>query len=279
MAKISFALIHNNNQERYLYVQSHISELMSDLSKLHDIHFYEIAYQNEIRPLNLLIVILRDLAILKLERDWRRYRILNQNSFLRQLLGLLKLIWLTKRYKKGGGWFRKSTIETIVTSKHIRAWDVCLETDSDYLIVFEDDVIFKKDSISRIRELLKSISELDKNNLVYVDLAGGVQRQDLMLRKLQSSQDNYYRYYCLPVTNTACCYFVNRKVIESFHEIICLKPGLRFLPIDWMINKLFIMMSNLGLNWFCAHADPSVFSHGTFSGEYVSWQKYEDKRG
>jgi hypothetical protein len=38
-----------------------------------------------------------------------------------------------------------------------------------------------------------------------------------------------------------------------------------------MMNKLFILMASDGVEVDCMH-DPTVFKHGTTTGEYVSWQ-------
>ena len=53
-----------------------------------------------------------------------------------------------KKYSRGGtGSETVSSIETVVTDKHIRAWSAFLETGRDFLIFFEDDAVFNDDSV------------------------------------------------------------------------------------------------------------------------------------
>jgi GR25 family glycosyltransferase involved in LPS biosynthesis len=160
----------------------------------------------------------------------------------------------------------------LVTDKHVRAWSAFLEASGDFLICFEDDAIFKKDSIERVQDLLAVVSNKDSAYPIYVDLAGGCELEELKIGNIETCRDALFRHYSKPVTNTACVYLMNRKLVTSFHHLITRRPWLRLIGIDWMMNKLFMLMTRDGAECICMHADPTIFKHGTTTGEYLSWQ-------
>lgn len=101
---------------------------------------------------------------------------------------------------------------------------------------------------------------------------GGCSLADLMIARLETRHDGNYRHYQKPVTNTACAYLISRELVIKFNAILTRKPWLRLIGIDWMINSLFISMGKEVSSVVCMHADPTIFKHGTKTGEYISWQ-------
>jgi len=101
---------------------------------------------------------------------------------------------------------------------------------------------------------------------------GGCKLADLMIARLETSQDENYRYYKKPVTNTACAYLMSRELVTTFCATLTRRPWLRLVGIDWMMNSLFILWGERVSDCICMHADPTIFKHGTTTGEYVSWQ-------
>lgn len=160
----------------------------------------------------------------------------------------------------------------VVTDKHIRAWEAFLDMGGDFLICFEDDAVFRGDSIQRVRDLLDLLSRNNQGRPTYIDLAGGCQLQELRIDKLELQRDASFRYYSKPVTNTACSYLMNRPLVADFHNALIIKPWLRLIGVDWMMNNLLVLLDKSGMQCDCMHSEPSIFKHGTFTGEYVSWQ-------
>lgn len=160
----------------------------------------------------------------------------------------------------------------VLTDKHIRAWATFLDTDADFLLCFEDDAVFKDDSVQRLAGLLDRLVRKNPHgsHLVYVDLAGGLSREALRVDELQTGKDDSFRYYRKPVTNTTCVYLMSRSLVSVFHEMLTRRPWLRVIGIDWMINALFMLMEKANLQCECMHADPTIFRHGSVTGEYMS---------
>lgn len=161
----------------------------------------------------------------------------------------------------------------MVTDKHIRAWAAFLDAGGDFLICFEDDAVFKEDSIQRVADLLGTLAHKDPSSLVYVDLAGGCRLEELRIDKLESRRDASFRYYCKPVTNTACAYLLSRPLVAHFHDTLTRRPWLRLIGVDWMMNKLLMLIEKGGIQCHCMHADPTIFKHGSTTGEYAPWTR------
>ena len=145
-----------------------------------------------------------------------------------------------------------------------------LDSGADFIICFEDDVVFKDDSVERIWDLLGLLAKKNLDARIYVDLAGGCKLDELRIDNLESSQDASFKFYRKPVTNTACAYLMSRQLAVAFHSILTRRPWLRLLGADWMMNSLFIAMENNGMESVCMHAAPTIFKHGSATGEYVS---------
>jgi hypothetical protein len=269
---VFMVLIHNNNTERNAYIRPRLVELQTRLSVRVEAELLEVAHQPQIKPQGLPMAILRDVIYQALDRDWLRYR--HQPSFLpRHIASYLRSSLKPGRYSRGGGWRRSSAIEMMVTDKHIRAWTTFLETGADFLICFEDDAVFKDDSIQRVADLLATLAHNYPGEPVYVDLAGGFRLEELRIDKLESRRDASFRYYSKPVTNTACTYLMSRPLVAHFHDTLTRRPWLRLISVDWMMNKLFMLIEKGGIQCHCMHADPTIFKHGSTTGEYACWTR------
>jgi hypothetical protein len=272
--KILISLVHNNNKERLLYIKPQIDSLILDLKKKNEVSFFEISWQANLKPINLYIGILRDLIYRKLNREWSNYREI-KNRFL--LLDVVSFIYnFIKKYifkpELSQKWFKSSMVEILVTDKHIRGFSIALDSNVDYLLVFEDDTVFLENSIEKLSGLFSSL-EINNDLPIYIDLAGGFEINQLYIDKLKLKEDSNFVYYTKPVTNTACCYLVNKKQIEIFCSHIVKNPFLRYLSIDHLINKLFIIQSMDKSSSFCKHASPTFFNHGSVTGQFKPWSR------
>jgi hypothetical protein len=267
---VCLALIHNNSAQRVDYIQPLLAELQTHLSQRLSVKGLEVANQPEIREHGMPLAFVRDVMYQVLDRNWKHYRLLRPRLLPIHIFDFL--LGSFKKYRRGATWKRNSFVETVVTDKHIRAWCAFLETDCDFLICFEDDAVFKDDSSQRVTDLLDTLSRRHPDQLVYVDLAGGCRFDELKIDRLELTRDHLFRFYSKPVTNTACAYLMSRPLVMSFQELVTRRPWLRLIGIDWMMNKLFMIMAKNGMECACMHANPTIFKHGTTTGDYVSWQ-------
>ena len=264
------ALIHNNNDQRNTYIRPKQAKLIEDCPQIRG-PVIEVYFHGE-QPHGSLMTLLREVLNLKINWEWTRYRQLKPIFLPWIFLGfvtstIMKFCFSPAKLKK----LKKlSAIEVVHSDQHVRAWTTFLQSDAEFLISFEDDAIFKEDSSQRIFDLINLLLKSKGSVPIFIDLAGGVKLNDLKIGKLESKHDANFRYYSKAVTNTACVYLMNRSLIKNFHSILAQRPWLRLLQVDFMMNKLFIIMEEMEITTECMHAEPSVFGHGSATGEYAS---------
>lgn len=273
-ASVCLVLIHNNVAKRYNYIRPALEQLCVYLSPKYTTTIIEPSFRPEIVPHSTLMTFRRDILYWRLNREWNRYRLLKVRPLLLDLLSFLKnsLNKYVSRKGRAGltGWKRNSFRETVLTENHIESWSAFLAIGADFMICFEDDTVFKEDSSQRVIELLDNLSRKSPDNLTYVDLAGGYELDALQIDDLESGRDASFRFYSKPVTNTACSYLINRTCANFFIERVAKLPELRLIGADWLMNKLFILAENEGVKGSCMHASPTIFKHGSVTGEYAS---------
>jgi len=244
-ASVCLVLIHNNVAKRYNYIRPALDQLCVYLSPKYTTIIIEPSFRPEIVPHSTFITFRRDIMYWWLNREWSRYRLLKVRPLLLDLLSFLKnsLNKYMSRMGRAGltGKRRNSFRETVLAENHIEAWSAFLAVGADFMICFEDDTIFKEDSSQRVIELLENLSRRSPDSPVYVDLAGGCKLEALKIDNLEIGRDSSFRFYSKPVTNTTCCYLMNRPLANFFIEMVAKKPQLRLIGADWLMNKLFML--------------------------------------
>jgi len=167
---IFLALIHNGDHDRNSYIQPHLKKMITELNGDFSVKNIEVSFQSEIQPYSFFIASLRDLVYWILGRQWFKYRLYEPSWFLKDFLSFSKICY--KKYilesdSTAVRWKRNSAIEVAVTDKHVRAWSSFLESDSEYLICFEDDAVFKADSIQKVKATIKFLEENNSHKAVY----------------------------------------------------------------------------------------------------------------
>jgi hypothetical protein len=269
--RVCIGLVHNNG--------SHVPGLIAELNKLQRllecegmcVNFIKAGFQPKVTSHGFMRFISRRMTYVSLGFKWLGYR--NKKNYLGfifcEVINFLRIFNDVKNLR------RNSQIETYVTDKHLRIWSSAVDV-SDYVIIFEDDVIIKEDSFDRLVKLLLFLG--NQSGDFYVDLAGGLKISDLGIEKLvkhggmccsdSAFLSGFVEYERL-VTNTACGYLLSKGVLSIFLSHLVANPGLRHVGIDWLINGLSMVED---LNVSCLHSRPEIFKHGSFTGEHISWQ-------
>ena len=270
-SKIIISLIHNNEEERLSLVRPQINDLILKLKNKMEVRFCEISWQPILKPASLYVGLLKDLASWELSREWAKHREITNKLLLIDFLFLIKKEFIKYILKPeiSKEWLNTCTKELFLSEKHLKAFTLALEDKADYLLVFESDTVFKKDSIDKISALLDNLETTNKIP-TYIDLAGGIQINELKIDKLELKKDKDFRYYKKPVTNTTGCYLVNQGQLKIFNNYLATTPMLRYIAADWLLNKLFMLQIKTGIISECRHANPPFFNHGSVTGEFQS---------
>ena len=263
---ILVALIHNKNQER-------LDKLRPKLDKFalrFNAKIVEIFEQPELTPVNKLENLFREAVYRKLEARQKIYtnssgRVSNdRSSFLR---------YLTEEYKNAdkhtADSLRKAAIERILTRKHIAAW-ASGKTAADFLIVMEDDAVFQTDTIIKFENLMRKIESLDSNSPLYVDLAGGFPFDAIGVTKNIVECDNGLCRIQKLMTNTTCCYLVNRRAAAIFSKKAASPFRYKGINPDWFINSIGHETEAEDVQFLCFHGDPPLWQHGSMTGMFPS---------
>jgi hypothetical protein len=267
---VCLAVIHNNYAPRNRYLFPNLTTLKVYLDKKFRVEEVAISEQPKIVPHNTAFAFFRRLMLEKLHRDWSRYRKIAPPNLLIYIYSFIRCY--AKQYFCNSApvliWNRKSFIETILTDKHIRAWNAFIETGCDYLVSFEDDAIFKKKSKEKLAALIDTLVEKNRNQYVYIDLAAGLDLDPFSVAKLRLFEKDGFVYYSKPITNTSCVFLMSRSLVLKMLNEIVRRPDLRLINTDWMINKLFMRLSSGNFKCTCMHANPPIFEHGSLTGVY-----------
>jgi hypothetical protein len=169
---------------------------------------------------------------------------------------------------------RRVLVESVLSDKHIRCWAAFLESDSQYLIVFEDDAIFRDDSAIRLKDLLATLDQLPEQRTIYADLAGGFPIEQLRLDAVriqgQIALPGMLEYRKV-ATNTTCCYLLNRPMASALYNEVLRRPLLRLIGPGWMISTIAACRSDIHRQRGAfLLTDPTLFLHGTASGVFKS---------
>lgn len=271
---MALAIVHNRNAARNASLLPRIAELADSLGREGPVLQFEAWAQPDVQPHAFPVALARDALLAQLQRDWARYRLHEVPARWRALRNVVKgarraYLPIQEETRRA---MRSMAIEAMVTDKHIRLWQRFLDSDMPSLIVFEDDAVFGEHSIQEIVRLRERLSQEPAARPVYIDLAGGCDPRELAVDRLLIGQDRRFRRYRRPVTNTACVYLVNRSMAQLFVTHLLQRPWLRLISIDWLMNKLFMLIHPDDDSVLCLHADPPIFGHGSTTGHYISWQ-------
>jgi len=147
--------------------------------------------------------------------------------------------------------------EISVISKHYRAINDFLNTDTSHLMVMEDDVIFNLHSLESVENFIAS------NPFDFVDFAGGdnIHCHESRLETVRgiSGEKNEFKS-----TRTACCYLISKRF--AYQLCACLYRPV--LPIDWSISYALSLLQDSTVFW----VEDKLFLHGSCIGSHLSWR-------
>ena len=273
MKKILVALIHNHNEERNSRIRPSIQRLVDRLQNDFEVDCREFSHQPELIPQPKAIAFCLEALHEVLDQRWRHYIDDRPKSILKIVRNLRKTAfrYIANTDGEADRRCRAGTIAAFVTNKHMKAWNTCLESEAEYLIVVEDDAVFRDDSIERIASLADFVSDVERP--IYVDLAGGFPISTLKIGHLAQDRRGGLTRYRKLVTNTACAYLLNRKMIDRSMQFLLARPHFRLVAIDWLINWMFMELEKTGTHGACFHMDPPALQHGSFTGDFDAWER------
>ena len=151
--------------------------------------------------------------------------------------------------------FKLKKTDISLISKHLAAWKSALNSPERFVIILEDDVIFKINSFQRLHNLLFNLPK----NFDYICLSGG------SLIKSSKNLKNYFKKNLFsvnpPLSRTTCGYIVSKKFLK---KLLSNKIAFNF-PIDVELNNFFAK-NKASVYW----TEPTILTHGSAQNYYQS---------
>ena len=173
-------------------------------------------------------------------------------------------IWTSTRSSER----KKMWVDGQVTRKHSMIWDDALANKADYALVLEDDVRPKDDWRNRIDLLVKDIVEFEPQ---YVDLAGGFKTEAVTSQDLVLSARRSGIAFRGCMTNTIAGYIMDQSVFCGSLEAVKSMNDSSLIASDTLVNYALAIRETRQSD-VCLHTQPSIFTHGSMSGEFKSWR-------
>ena len=206
----------------------------------------------------------------QLEHRWREY-VQTSNPFKDMASAINERLFrfrlhLSSEFRRKQ--WRNRQVERFVAAKHIRAWQQVSQSQCSALVVVESDATLSVDSVSRMASVLATLTSEEPT---YVNLAGGLNREDILIDHLVAHCENGLALFSRPVTNTSCAYAVNRTLVNALLGFLARSPNSRTLGIDWVFNAFFLDEASATHPIQCLHAEPPALQHGSLTGVTQSW--------
>jgi hypothetical protein len=261
------ALIHNNEKDRLSNIIPKLKELKLNMYKKTIIEY---ATQNKIEY-SFLQVIKCTLLFVITSIKWHKY--LNKKinlSFIFESLAILSSFSTYKKYIKHR---YKLAITHEISSKHLTALRDFVDSNSNYVLIFESDAeIYDVNKLENA--LLESIELFDIYVNSYALIAEGFNDSKLGIREIPKKLNGSFYIYDKPFSNTLCAYFMNRETAKLIlNEILTYPCDVPFFGFDWLFNYSFIRLVKKGRQIKCLTYNGKLVGHGSLIETTQSWQK------
>ena len=267
---LQIILVHNNNFERNRIIEIGINDLLFAT----EAKYIEISEQPEIKPLTAFRSFYRELVNLFLEYHWAKFHGNDYHFFGYKNFKKVKQIFRRASRQNQTHTRRLQAVEGIVTKKHLSAWQAAQEFEG-FTLIFEDDALFGKNSTDRFLDILNCVSGefIPSSDNIYFDLAGGLDLNNVIRSSWGASKFSDYVEFSKPTSNTACAYLISQKMAQNFCNTIYIRKNILLLPVDWVMNSVFMRLFKSGEYVTCRHLYPSIFDHGSQKGQFVPWRE------
>ena len=224
-------LIHNNEINRLSYIREKISRLIEEFPKT-QIEYIEIFERSEVK-LSKLQFFLRNFHLKLIQVKW--LLMTNRVSSKNTSQIFLKIIKIARNRSRSS----KNIISEIdLTFKHLAAWNYFDQNTFQELFVFESDAIID------FLDCLVNYINIFVNNMNMQLLMGGLgyEIEELGVDAVSHAfGDCIFHTSKQLTTNTTVFYGVKKDLVKAM--LSNSSRRMRLLPIDWMMNSLFLKLN------------------------------------
>jgi GR25 family glycosyltransferase involved in LPS biosynthesis len=160
-----------------------------------------------------------------------------------------------------------------ITQSHLKLIREANQNDFDGILILEDDAEFQRsDLLGSFLEKIMQISSALPIREHYVDLSESFSLLELgaahLIVPLESQkiviEDNVFNVNKMrvPITNTVCAVLYSPEFARVLEKALSKKLTKRFekyIPIDWLINKILIELCSENSRVSCYTTNPGIF--------------------
>jgi hypothetical protein len=262
--KIGIALIFGGDSERRIASDLAVQGFAKAISAGLDVHITVVSFQPNLQRASLL-----KSALMALGQSWREIR---WGRYLRRPLGLgvaaFGLIRLAVEHLARSNQLKQQIPAARAnTGKQIRAWQYALDTDWDFLLVVEDDVVLNDGYVALAGQISAYLQKASLGRPIFASLADAYSAEQLGIGSLIERREAGLIFFKRPVSNTAAAYLANRSLLSAFLNEINARPSLQRIPVDWMINEMFMTGAWLRKQKIeCFHSENGIFVNRSLKG-------------
>jgi hypothetical protein len=273
--KILIGLVHNNDPSRNAAMKETVEIIKRSLSDADILEVVSESWQPKVLSMGFSDRIRKSLAnsvahikIMSLMANGHLPTLFSNllNSFAVSLSSTLRDIWKSLN----GDLSPARTLQLSI--KHFLLWRRFNESDSDYLLVLEDDAMIFHD---RIRDLPRLWSLLGANQAAadFIMVGAGYSFSELRAKRVVTETSELGIHAAVrPFSNTASGYLINRETANRFVTCVSLRPRRLNVNADFLITLLLneggSFRQSEGIR--CLHFVPPIFDNASLLGRYKS---------
>ena len=274
--KVTISLIHNFNETRNEVMNQTVTTLLSEVIDEVDFDIARVGWQPQRINLSLSLTLRRAqqnaITGFLFTKYCKKFSTLESiKSTIRGgtifVYYLMRDFWLYFRGNKASGRHHQ------LTQKHLRAWNQLVDSESEFLMVLEDDAVLLESGEFRIKQMISSLSNTNSNQPLLVQISSGFSFEHLKVDHLLLNEFNSnYVKMTRPFINSTAGYIINRKLAENFLDSVSNNPIVLLNNADFLINRL-LMMKYFELknkNIICFHLSTPIVDNASLSGKYES---------
>jgi len=191
-------------------------------------------------------------------KEW--FKFTSTKAFLRVIFSEIHALMVAKSQLQISS--KKLFATSVLSRKHVRAWERGIDESMDGIIILEDDAILNPANQEQLRGVL---TFLKSHEPIFINFSTGITTKGYIFDNYVNSE-NSILWKQARFADTTCAYFMNkialRLVLDAYYE----RKFLDSLGIDFILSDIFIKNRKIKV----LHLNDPVFKNGSLIGAFTS---------
>jgi hypothetical protein len=157
---------------------------------------------------------------------------------------------------------KKLFATSVLSRKHVRAWERSMDESMDGIIVLEDDAML---NLANQGLLAGALTFLKSSEPIFINFSTGNTTKGFIFDDFVNSE-NSIPWKQARFADTTCAYFMNKLALRLVLDAYYSRKFLDSLGIDFILSDIFIRNREL----IVLHLNEPVFKNGSLIGAFTS---------